>query len=305
MSLAPFLHKVQYAYAQGTPKRDSEMATRRRAVRRPKAGTATRSPTAVASKKRPPPVKAKAGTRLKTSAKAKGRTPTKKPLKSKAANRAKTPVKSKRRTLTKKPAKSTAVRRAEKRVKSRSSIPAKKPVQIKADLPAGIPASPPSVHPVTPYLTVADVAASLAFYAQAFGFTPGMTLSSPDGKIIHAAMDYSGALAIQFSPQGIWSGSMQSPAHSGAENPITLHVRCPDVDAMTARARAAGATILSEPADMFWGERIARIADPDGYVWCFATRFGDFDPGKVPEVVEEILPPAAEESPAADLDLEF
>ena len=84
---------------------------------------------------------------------------------------------------------------------------------------------------------------------------------------------------------------MQSPATSGTESPIVLYVPCRKIDDLTARARAAGATIVSEPADMFWGERIARIADPDGYVWCFAARLHKFDPDKLPKVAKAIQAP--------------
>ena len=87
---------------------------------------------------------------------------------------------------------------------------------------------------------------------------------------------------------------MQAPVTSGAENPIVLYVPCRKVDDVTARARAAGATIASEPEDMFWGERVVRIADPDGYIWCFAAKVGKFDPHKMPQVAEEIQPPESE-----------
>ncbi len=130
-------------------------------------------------------------------------------------------------------------------------------------------------------------------------------------------MHHAGAVAVKFSPEGIWSGSMQAPVTSGAENPIVLYVPCRKVDDLTARARAAGATIASEPEDMFWGERIARIADPDGYVWCFAAKVGKFDPHKMPQLAGEIQPPKSEsqqnqaadpepqQAQNSDLDLEF
>jgi len=37
-----------------------------------------------------------------------------------------------------------------------------------------------------------------------------------------------------------------------------------DVDALIETLRAEGVTVLRDPADMPWGERIATIADPDG-----------------------------------------
>ena len=48
-----------------------------------------------------------------------------------------------------------------------------------------------------------------------------------------------------------------------------------DVDAHYARAKRAGATILEEPTDQFYGDRRYRAADPEGHHWCFATHVRD------------------------------
>ena len=50
-----------------------------------------------------------------------------------------------------------------------------------------------------------------------------------------------------------------------------LHVR--DVDAHFEHARAAGATILREPADEDYGQREHTLGDPEGHDWCIATPF--------------------------------
>jgi uncharacterized glyoxalase superfamily protein PhnB len=34
---------------------------------------------------------------------------------------------------------------------------------------------------------------------------------------------------------------------------------------------------------MFWGDRMVRLRDPDGYLWSFATKVGEFDPSKMPK----------------------
>jgi uncharacterized glyoxalase superfamily protein PhnB len=39
---------------------------------------------------------------------------------------------------------------------------------------------------------------------------------------------------------------------------------------VNARARAAGAVIISEPADQFYGDRAYRARDPEGHIWSFA-----------------------------------
>jgi predicted enzyme related to lactoylglutathione lyase len=38
-----------------------------------------------------------------------------------------------------------------------------------------------------------------------------------------------------------------------------------DVDAAAARIKAAGGTLLSEPADRPWGARMFQFKDPDGF----------------------------------------
>jgi lactoylglutathione lyase len=43
-----------------------------------------------------------------------------------------------------------------------------------------------------------------------------------------------------------------------------MFVYADDVDRLFDDLRAAGTTVLRDPADMPWGERIASIADPDG-----------------------------------------
>ncbi|RED13151.1 VOC family protein [Pontivivens insulae] len=40
-----------------------------------------------------------------------------------------------------------------------------------------------------------------------------------------------------------------------------------DVAVLIDRARAAGADILTEPVDVFWGGHHGHFADPDGHVW--------------------------------------
>lgn len=45
---------------------------------------------------------------------------------------------------------------------------------------------------------------------------------------------------------------------------ITLWVYAEDCDTAVERLRAAGVAIVEEPSDQPWGERIARVHDPDG-----------------------------------------
>ncbi len=141
---------------------------------------------------------------------------------------------------------------------------------------------PKGANWLTPYLTVEDPGASINFYEKAFGFNRGNVMEGKDGNIMHVEMGYQGTTIIMFAPENAWGSTMKTPAHSKVELPINLYVYCENVDSIANLARAAGAQVLMEPIDMFWGDRIAKILDPDGYLWTFATKVGEFDPSKMP-----------------------
>jgi len=50
----------------------------------------------------------------------------------------------------------------------------------------------------------------------------------------------------------------------GPSGRFSLWLYVDDCDATTERLRAAGVTIAQEPEDQPWGERVARVLDPDG-----------------------------------------
>jgi len=63
---------------------------------------------------------------------------------------------------------------------------------------------------------------------------------------------------------------MGAPPIAQGNWPITLHLYVPDVDAVFARAVAAGATATMPVADQFWGDRYGLIKDPAGFSWGIA-----------------------------------
>jgi len=134
---------------------------------------------------------------------------------------------------------------------------------------------------LSPYLVVKDSDAALKFYQEAFGFEKKLAIPGPDGKTMHAEMVYRG-MVIMFSPESPKCPG-RCPATSGVSCPIGLYLYYDDVDAQYRRATAAGAKGLKQPEDMFYGDRVCELSDPDGYSWWFATNVADFDPNKVPK----------------------
>lgn len=58
----------------------------------------------------------------------------------------------------------------------------------------------------------------------------------------------------------------------------TQYLFVEDVDAHFGRAKAAGAKILQEPADQFYGDRTYCAQDPEGHQWYFAQHVRDVAP---------------------------
>ena len=128
---------------------------------------------------------------------------------------------------------------------------------------------------VTPYLALDGAAAAIEFYKKAFGATERMRFDAPGGKIGHAEIDIEGGvimLADEYPDM-----NFRSPNTLGG-SPVTIHVDVEDVDALCARAAAAGATVLRPVADQFYGDRSCQLRDPYGHTWSFATHVEDVSP---------------------------
>jgi uncharacterized glyoxalase superfamily protein PhnB len=113
-----------------------------------------------------------------------------------------------------------------------------------------------------------DPWAALDWLEKAFGFERSMVISEKDGRLGHAQMTFGDSYLMIGSE---WADFVASPASVGGKNTQSIHVRLQDrIDAHCERARAAGAVILMEPADQFYGDRTYRARDPEGHIWTFA-----------------------------------
>ncbi len=116
------------------------------------------------------------------------------------------------------------------------------------------------VHLIT--LGVDDLDRARAFY-QALGWRP--VEDAPEGIV---AFDLWGA-TLGLYPRADLARDMgrELPRGSGAVT-LACNVReAEEIETVVNAARAAGAEILKEPHDVFWGGRIAYFADPDGHMW--------------------------------------
>jgi PhnB protein len=125
-----------------------------------------------------------------------------------------------------------------------------------------------ATQPVTPYLCCKDAARALAFYANAFGARELVRYTAKEGPIGHAEIEVAGG-RIMLSDE--WpDGGVFSPATYGGTT-CAIRLVVPDVDAIAARAAAAGATIERPPTDEPYGDRTCWLRDPFGHRWALAT----------------------------------
>ncbi len=121
-----------------------------------------------------------------------------------------------------------------------------------------------TVHELYAYLRLENAAKAIDFYREAFGAKEKFRLSGPGGRIGHAELELGGTtlmLSDEFPELGI-----RGPKSIGGTS-ATLHLHVDDADAMIRRAVAAGAEIVREPQDHFYGERSGTLRDPFGHEW--------------------------------------
>jgi uncharacterized glyoxalase superfamily protein PhnB len=121
---------------------------------------------------------------------------------------------------------------------------------------------------VVPYLFYDDVERAAGFLENAFGFARTFVSPAPEGGLAHAQLALgSGRVMLGQTGRGlrlVKSAGALDALHAG------VYVFVDEVDAHCAKARAAGARVLLEPADQPWGDRMYCAVDPEGQFWMFA-----------------------------------
>ena len=121
---------------------------------------------------------------------------------------------------------------------------------------------------VSAMLTVTDMAAAVAFYQKAFGFTKRGIMNDPDGKPIHAELALRGT-TLMLGPENPALGKRS--AKSIGASPASLFLYVENVDKVVAKAASLGATAPGQITDMFWGDRCGTVVHPEGYAWMVGT----------------------------------
>jgi uncharacterized glyoxalase superfamily protein PhnB len=132
---------------------------------------------------------------------------------------------------------------------------------------------------VIPMISYEDGNAALDWLARAFGFRERTRMTGKDGRLAHGEMEAGGGLIMLASPTPDYQGPKRhretcDQARKWSAVPWIIDgvlVYVDDLDAHFARAKAAGAHILSEIEEGPPGRRY-RAEDLEGHRWFFFER---------------------------------
>lgn len=111
-------------------------------------------------------------------------------------------------------------------------------------------------------LYVADVAATVAFYQQAFGFQVKMQHESGDYAELQT-----GETLLAFSSFNLMRQLGKNPQTVDPKQPVfELALETENVANSLAQATAAGAALVKAPELMPWGQTIAYVSDLNGFL---------------------------------------
>jgi uncharacterized glyoxalase superfamily protein PhnB len=114
---------------------------------------------------------------------------------------------------------------------------------------------------VTPWIISTDTSQLIDFLVAAFGGVELGRMADADGSISHAEIRIGDAVVMAFdAPAGL------------AAMPAFIRLYVPDARKGFARALEAGATEVTKPTLLAFGDRVARIRDPLGNIWWLQQR---------------------------------
>ena len=136
---------------------------------------------------------------------------------------------------------------------------------------------PPNWPRISTSLYYDDAARAIDWLCQAFGFEVQLRIAGADGRVEHSELALAGGLVMVSEPKPERMPYARTPGQLGGANTQNMMVYVDEVDAHCARARAAGARIVTELATTdygpdYWTDRGYSCADVGGHHWWFFER---------------------------------
>ena len=144
---------------------------------------------------------------------------------------------------------------------------------------------PEGYREITPSLSFRETERAIDWYKKIFGAKEKMRIPGPDKKVMHAELSIGSSLFFLAEENQQYNSI--GPSYTNG-NSIKLYLYVDDVDKIVKEAVNNGASLVMQPMDMFYGDRVANIDDPFGYSWVLATHIKDVSEK---EMTEKALEP--------------
>ena len=131
--------------------------------------------------------------------------------------------------------------------------------------------STPHYPGLSPYLCVRHADKAIEFYSEAFGANV-LERYDHEGQVMHATLSLNGSilmLAEEFPDMESQTGNI-APDSLNGRTTTTLSLNVEDCRAWYDKAISAGASVIREPKDEFFGLH-GKLRDPFGHVWSIMT----------------------------------
>jgi uncharacterized glyoxalase superfamily protein PhnB len=121
-----------------------------------------------------------------------------------------------------------------------------------------------------------DCPAAIEWLCKALGFEKQAVYANPDGSIGHAQLTFGNGMIMLGSVgrETPASALVKQPDEIGGAETQAACLIVSDCDAVYASAKAAGAEMVLDIADMHYGGRAFSCRDPEGHIW----HVGSYDP---------------------------
>ena len=143
-------------------------------------------------------------------------------------------------------------------------------------------AIPEGLRTLTPQLSLEGCAEAIETWKKAFGAEEMARAPDPSGKkILHAA--------IRIGDSAFFANDTFPEMPQSAPKQARLWIYGENVERAFQRARDAGLKVVMQPADMFWGDRIAEVHDRWGNQWVLAQHVKDLTPAEMKKAQDEFV----------------
>ena len=136
--------------------------------------------------------------------------------------------------------------------------------------------TPPGWPRISTALYYDEPAKAIDWLCRAFGFEVRIKIEGPDGSIEHSELVFGEGLVMVGGARAKFP-YRRSPRSVGGANTQNMMLYVDDVEAHCARARSAGAKVVSEPTTVdygeeYWEDRGYEAEDLEGHHWWFTQR---------------------------------